>query len=88
MGGEERKALEGVLGAALMVGAIEFKPHTWALGCVTMTVSSEMFTDKVFELTVSEDDWESGPNRTVAAELAGLIMCGGLKPIPAEERKT
>lgn len=62
--------------------AIQFTPFSWCFGTVDVTVSSEVFTEKEMVLSVNEDDWNGGPTKCVAKELAQAITAGRLRFIP------
>lgn len=78
--------LEQAVGAMLETGVIQFKPFSWCLGLVDMTVTSEVFTEKEDIFTVYEDDWNDGPAKSVAKELTQAITSDTLKFIPCTEK--
>lgn len=77
--------LEQAVRAMLEKGGIQFKPFSWCFGKVDVTVSSEVFTEKEVVLSVDEDDWNGGPTKCVAKELAQAITAGRLRFIPCKE---
>lgn len=49
-------------------------------------VSSVVFTEKEVTLSVNADDWNGGPTKCIAEELAQAITADRLKLIPCTEK--
>lgn len=72
------KSAKQELKALLDSGAIAFDPFSWAFGYVDMEISSQVFTDHSFRLSVPEEDWEGGPADSVCDTLYELLETGAL----------
>ena len=78
--------LEQAVGAMLETGIIQFTPSSWCSETVSVTVSSVVFTEKEMTLSVNADDWNGGPTKCIAKELAQAITANRLKFIPCTEK--
>lgn len=82
----ENTMLQQAIGAMLMTGAIEFEAYSWCFGFVDMKVSTKIFTDEEFVMSVKEDDWNDGPAASVADQLTELVMNGEITFRPVQEQ--
>lgn len=60
-------------------GVIQFSAYSWCFNMVDMIVKSDVFIDHEFILTVKEDDWNAGPSKAVASEIADAILDGSIQ---------
>ena len=77
--------LAKAIGAMIQTGAIKFQAFSWCFGIVDFYVTSGVFTDKEFQTSVLEDDWNGGPKHAVAIELADLVEKGLIEFAPIDE---
>lgn len=68
--------------AMLEKEVIRFQAYAWCFRMVDMFVMSDLFDEKEFVLSVYEDDWNGGPAKCVAEELAKTVAEGKIKFVP------
>lgn len=83
----EKGILESSIIAMIQSEAIKFKTFSNCQGLIDVEITSDVFTDKKFMISVYEDDWNSCPARTIASELADLISDGDIEFIPLAEEQ-
>ena len=83
---EERAVAEQqmvlLMEAMLEKEIIRFRAYAWCFGMVDMFVTSDLFAEKEFVLSVYEDDWNGGPSKCVAEELAKTGAEGKIEFVP------
>lgn len=63
----------------IQLGFIRFQSYSHCYGQIDVEVTSDVFTDKSFFISVYEDEWNNGPDRSVASALSDLATSGNIK---------
>lgn len=63
---------------AIKTNIIHFKPFSWCFGLVDIIITSKMFSDGNFVMSVCEDNWEGGPEECVAENLTSMVINGDI----------
>lgn len=68
--------------AVLEKEIIQFRAYAWCFDMVDMFITSDLFAEKEFVLSVREDGWNGGPSICVAKELVKTVAEGKIKFVP------
>lgn len=55
-------------------GVIRFEPYSWCFKMVDVSITSDIFSDSPFVISIPRNKWDCNPDRAVADELSELIL--------------